>query len=137
MNHFYKMWEDASRGRNDYTTNEVHWSQVPGRDAKWKEETIKNTSPRQFAQEFECDFLGSADTLISPSKLQNIPFHDPIASNAGKTSYGRWKALISKVLNFFNRSHHFFQIHAFVGFRIQEFVGHRLILLRQFFHDLF
>ena len=89
MNHFYKMWEDASRGRNDYTTNEVHWSQVPGRDSKWKEETIKNTSPRQFAQEFECDFLGSADTLISPSKLQTIPFHDPIASNAGLDVYTR------------------------------------------------
>ena len=89
MNHFYKMWEDARRGKNDYVTNEVHWSQVPGRDAKWKEETIKNTSPRQFAQEFECDFLGSADTLISPAKLQNIPFHDPIASNAGLDVYAR------------------------------------------------
>ncbi len=89
MNHFYKMWEDARRGKNDYITNEVHWSQVPGRDAKWKEETIKNTSPRQFAQEFECDFLGSADTLISPAKLQNIPFHDPIASNAGLDVYKR------------------------------------------------
>ena len=89
MNHFYKMWEDARRGKNDYVTNEVHWSQVPGRDNKWKEETIKNTSPRQFAQEFECDFLGSADTLISPAKLQNIPFHDPIASNAGLDVYER------------------------------------------------
>ena len=89
MNHFYKMWEDARRGKNDYITNEVHWSQVPGRDAKWKEETIKNTSPRQFAQEFECDFLGSADTLISPAKLQNIPFHDPIKSNAGLDIYER------------------------------------------------
>ena len=89
MNHFYKMWEDARRGKNDYVTNEVHWSQVPGRDAKWKEETIKNTSPRQFAQEFECDFLGSADTLISPAKLQNIPFHDPIQSNAGLDVYER------------------------------------------------
>ncbi len=89
MNHFYKMWEDARRGKNDYITNEVHWSQVPGRDAKWKEETIKNTSPRQFAQEFECDFLGSADTLISPAKLQNIPFHDPIKSNAGLDVYER------------------------------------------------
>ena len=89
MNHFYKMWEDARRGKNDYVTNEVHWSQVPGRDAKWKEETIKNTSPRQFAQEFECDFLGSADTLINPSKLQTIPFHDPIASNAGLDVYER------------------------------------------------
>ena len=89
MNHFYKMWEDARRGKNDYTTNEVHWSQVPGRDAKWKEETVKNTSPRQFAQEFECDFLGSADTLISPAKLQTIPFADPIKSNAGLDIYER------------------------------------------------
>ena len=83
MNHFYKMWEDARNGKNGYVTNEVHWSQVPGRDAKWKEETMKNTSKRQFAQEFECDFLGSADTLISPAKLQTIPFTDPILSNAG------------------------------------------------------
>ena len=89
MNHFYKMWEDARRGKNDYVTNEVHWSQVPGRDAKWKEETIKNTSPRQFAQEFECDFLGSADTLINPAKLQTIPFADPIKSNAGLDIYER------------------------------------------------
>ncbi len=89
MNHFYKMWEDARNGKNGYVTNEVHWSQVPGRDAKWKEETLKNTSKRQFAQEFECDFLGSADTLISPSKLQAIPFTDPITSNAGLDVYKR------------------------------------------------
>ena len=89
MNHFYKMWEDARNGKNGYVTNEVHWSQVPGRDAKWKEETLKNTSKRQFAQEFECDFLGSADTLIAPSKLQTIPFEDPLSSNAGLDVYQR------------------------------------------------
>jgi len=89
MNHFYKMWEDARNGKNGYTTNEVHWSQVPGRDAKWKEETMKNTSKRQFAQEFECDFLGSADTLISPAKLQAIPFEEPLISNAGLDVYER------------------------------------------------
>jgi hypothetical protein len=89
MNHFYKTWEDARRGKNGYVTNEVHWSQVPGRDDKWKDETIRNTSPRQFAQEFECDFLGSADTLISPAKLQTIPFSDPIKSNAGLDIYER------------------------------------------------
>ena len=89
MNHFYKMWEDARNDKNGYITNEVHWSQVPGRDKKWKEETIKNTSKRQFAQEFECDFLGSADTLISPAKLQCIPFNDPINSNAGLDVFAR------------------------------------------------
>ena len=30
MNMFYKLWHDAERGKNEYTTTEVHWSQVPG-----------------------------------------------------------------------------------------------------------
>jgi hypothetical protein len=46
--------------------------EVPGRDLKWKEQTIANTSEQQFKVEFECEFLGSVDTLIAPSKLKNI-----------------------------------------------------------------
>ena len=83
MNHFYKMWMDAVSGRNGYTYHEVHWSQVPGRDQKWKEETIKNTSQRQFTQEFECEFLGSVDTLISAAKLKALVFEEPITRNKG------------------------------------------------------
>ena len=41
-----------------------------GRDEKWKEETIRNTSATQFASEFECEFLGSVNTLISPAKIK-------------------------------------------------------------------
>jgi hypothetical protein len=91
MNHFYKMWQDAVNGRNDYTYHEVHWSQVPGRDAKWKEQTIKNTSQRQFTQEFECEFLGSVDTLISASKLKALAFEDPISQNKGLDIYEKPK----------------------------------------------
>jgi hypothetical protein len=54
MNLFYKLWVDAINKRNGYKTFEIHWSMVPGRDEKWKEETIKNTSIEQFRQEFEC-----------------------------------------------------------------------------------
>jgi len=81
MNMFYKLWHDAERGKNGYKPLEVHWSQVPGRDQKWKEETIANTSQRQFTQEFECEFLGSVDTLISASKLRTMVYEDPIADN--------------------------------------------------------
>jgi len=81
MNMFYKLWHDAERGKNGYKPLEVHWSQVPGRDQKWKEETIANTSKRQFTQEFECEFLGSVDTLISASKLRTMVYEDPIADN--------------------------------------------------------
>ena len=78
MNHFYKMWTDAEEGNSDYLPIQVHWSQVPGRDEKWKEETIRNTSEEQFRQEFDCEFLGSSNTLIHPSKLKTLVHLKPI-----------------------------------------------------------
>ena len=89
MNMFYKLWHDAEKGKNEYVPTEVHWSQVPGRDAAWKEQTIKNTSEQQFKVEFECEFLGSVDTLISPSKLRTMPYTDPIKQNKGLAIYER------------------------------------------------
>jgi hypothetical protein len=83
MNMFYKLWVDAEEGRNNYIPIEVHWSEVPGRDEKWKEETIRNTSQAQFNTEFECEFLGSIDTLITPYKLKQLTYRKPIQSNAG------------------------------------------------------
>ena len=87
MNMFYKLWVDAEEQRNSYVPIEVHWSEVPGRDAKWKEETIKNTSESQFNTEFECEFLGSIDTLITASKLKTLTYRAPIQSNAGLDVY--------------------------------------------------
>ena len=87
MNHFYKLWVDAQKGRNGYAWNEVHWSKVPGRDAKWKEQTIANTSERQFTQEFDCEFLGSVDTLIAASKLRTLAYDDPITTNGSLDVY--------------------------------------------------
>ena len=82
MNMFYKLWTDAQSKKNDYIPLEVHWSEIPGRDEVWKEETIRNTSQSQFNSEFECEFLGSIDTLIAPHKLKVMPYIDPIQSNA-------------------------------------------------------
>ena len=87
MNMFYKMWNDAIHDRNSYKPIEVHWSEVPGRDEKWKEETIKNTSEQQFRTEFECEFLGSVDTLINSSKLRSMSHIMPEQSNAGLDVY--------------------------------------------------
>jgi hypothetical protein len=87
MNHFYRMWHDAERGANEYVTTEVHWSEVPGRDDAWREQTIKNTSEQQFKVEFECEFLGSVDTLIAPAKLRSLVYENPIKSNQGLDIY--------------------------------------------------
>jgi len=89
MNMFYKIWVDAQEKRNDYIATEVHWSEVPGRDEEWKKETIRNTSESQFNAEFECEFLGSIDTLISAHRLKTLVYRNPIQSNAGLDIYVR------------------------------------------------
>lgn len=83
MNHFYKIWSDANKavgekGKNAYVPIRVYWQDVPGRDEKWKEQTIANTSLRQFRQENECAFLGSAGTLIDGVVLERLVFETPI-----------------------------------------------------------
>ncbi len=82
MNMFYKLWMDAVNKKNDYVPTEVHWSAVPGRDEKWKEQTIRNTSESQFQTEFECEFLGSVDTLINASKIKSMVAIDPKRSGS-------------------------------------------------------
>ena len=87
MNHFYRLWHDAEKGKSEYVPTDVHWSEVPGRDEKWKKTTIKNTSEAQFKVEFECEFLGSVNTLIAPSKLRTLVYDNPIQRNAGLDVY--------------------------------------------------
>ncbi len=87
MNHFYRYWHDAERGKNEYVPTDVHWSEVPGRDEVWKEQTIANTSEQQFKIEFECEFLGSVDTLIAPSKLRTMVYQTPETTSAGLDVY--------------------------------------------------
>ena len=41
----------------------------------------------QFNTEFECEFLGSIDTLITPSKLRTMTYREPTQSNAGLDVY--------------------------------------------------
>ena len=87
MNHFYRMWHDSEQGKNEYVPTEVHWSEVPGRDDAWKEQTIANTSEQQFKIEFECEFLGSVGTLIRPDKLKSLVYYDPIKRHNGLDIY--------------------------------------------------
>lgn len=78
LNMYYKLWVEAEEKRNEFVPIEVHWSDIPGRDREWKEQQIRNTSEEQFRQEFECDFIGSADTLISAHKLKSLTFRKPM-----------------------------------------------------------
>jgi len=87
MNLYYKLWTDAENKRNSYNIIDVHWSEVPGRDEKWKQETIANTSEEQFKREFECEFLGSTNTLVAPHKIKSMSYAEPLTKNAGLSIY--------------------------------------------------
>ena len=87
MELFHKIYKEAVEGKNNFTAVKVHWSEHPKRDEAWEQETRKNIGPEQFAQEFECEFLGSSGTLISGAKLGELSFDDPIAKSEGLTQY--------------------------------------------------
>ncbi len=91
LNHFYKTCEGAREGTNGYEFVEVFWNDVPGRDAAWKLETLQamDYDTEKFAQEYECQFLGSSGTLIEGSKLKSMVPKDPLVQSSGISMYER------------------------------------------------
>jgi len=89
LNHFYKTCEGAKDGTNGYKYVEVPWREVPGRDADWQKDTLASMDfdMQKFAQEFECEFLGSSGTLIDGSKLKQLVARRPIQDRNGLTMY--------------------------------------------------
>ena len=77
-NVFHKLWEGATQGVNEYHPFRVDWWDVPGRDEKWKAQTISNTSQLQFDQEFGNTFFGTGDTLVHAETLLNLRRKEPI-----------------------------------------------------------
>lgn len=71
-NTFYKIWEGATQGINEFNSFRVDWWDVPGRDEAWKQQTIGNTSQLQFDQEFGNTFFGTGDTLINAETLMSF-----------------------------------------------------------------
>lgn len=89
LNMFYKLWVDSEEKRNDYRRVSVEWSETPGRDEKWKNDTIRATSEEQFRVEFGCEFLGSSNTLIAPHVLRRLVHLHPIEERPGFKVYER------------------------------------------------
>ena len=64
-NLFYTLYTEAESGKNNWKAEKILWNEVPGRDEKWKQETIQSIgSEEAFAQEFDCMFLDTGDSFI-------------------------------------------------------------------------
>lgn len=78
FNHFYKIWNEAEQGMNGFHSQFVHWSDMPGRDEKWRKEQFRILGEDKFSQEMEAEFLGSSNTLIHSSDIKNMSPIKPI-----------------------------------------------------------
>jgi hypothetical protein len=89
LNHFYKTCEGAKAGKNGYQFVQVLWTDVPGRDEKWREETLAamDFDTEKFAQEMECEFLGSSGTLIAGWKLKQLVYKEAVKEVGGIIVY--------------------------------------------------
>lgn len=78
MNHFYRMWTEAVEGQSGFKHIEANWRQVPGRDQAWADDQRRILKDEKFLQEMECEFMGSAGTLLSAAALKSLAFVKPM-----------------------------------------------------------
>ncbi|MCS7316910.1 MAG: terminase family protein [Candidatus Dojkabacteria bacterium] len=70
---FYELWKMAIRGENNFwKATKIPWNKHPERDQKWKEEQLAAMGKVKFAQEHECSFTGSSNTLIDGDILETL-----------------------------------------------------------------
>jgi len=63
-NWFHKTWMDAEDGLNDFNFIKLHWTLHPDRDQEWRDEQDKLLGPSLAAQECDCDFITSGQTVV-------------------------------------------------------------------------
>ena len=78
FNMFHKYWNDAENGTNDFIPFKVHWTAVPDRGQEWKKKIESTIGADAFRQEYEAEFLGSSNTLVSYEKLQELSYNNPL-----------------------------------------------------------
>ena len=61
---FHETYIKAESGQNEFHAVNLPWQVHPDRDHEWFEVETKNMSRRQIAQEYECNFNTSGDTVI-------------------------------------------------------------------------
>jgi Terminase large subunit, T4likevirus-type, N-terminal len=93
-NWFHKTFTGAEAGSNGFVAIKLPWTVHPERNQKWRDEQDAILGPRNAAQECDCDFSTSGDTVISPDILNwyiETYQKDPIAKGAFDGNLWRWE----------------------------------------------
>ena len=87
-NMFHKIYSEAEQELNDFNCLKLPWDVHPERDQEWFEKESRNMSKREIAQELECSFNMSGETLLSGEDLDRILKED-IQEPKYKTGFDR------------------------------------------------
>jgi len=75
-NLFYRLYQGALNGDNNWKSERIDWWEIPGRDEKWKKDTIKTLGSQEaFDQEFGNEFLHGGESSIN-QELYDIMHQD-------------------------------------------------------------
>ena len=92
-NWFHQTYVDADEGRNSFFTTKLPWDVHPERDKDWYEKETRNMSNRDIAQELECNFNMSGETVIHPADIQRMlkAVRDPKYRTGFDRNYHIWE----------------------------------------------
>ena len=87
-NWFHQTYSDAETQNNDFHPTVLPWDVHPDRDKQWFDKETRNMSRRQIAQELECNFNTSGESVIHPDDINNMETHT-ICEPKYKTGFDR------------------------------------------------
>jgi len=93
-NWFHKMWVEGENGINGFNTIKLHWTEHPERNQTWRDEQTRVLGAKGAAQECDCDFVSSGDTVIDPQLLmwyKETYVMNPIEKTGFDGNLWRWE----------------------------------------------
>jgi hypothetical protein len=93
-NWFHQTWLGAEESRNPFNTIRLHWTVHPERDQRWRDEQEKLLGQKKAAQECDCDFVSSGETVIEPETLmfyKETYIQDPIEKGGFDGNLWKWE----------------------------------------------
>ena len=93
-NWFHQTWLGAEESRNPFNTIRLHWTVHPERDQTWRDQQEELLGAKKAAQECDCDFVSSGETVIEPETLmfyKETYIQEPIEKGGFDGNLWKWE----------------------------------------------
>ena len=93
-NFFHRMWNKAEEGANGFTPIRLPWTVHPERNEEWRKQQDDELGLRMAAQECDCDFTTSGNTVFEPELMNFVEktnICDPVEKRGIDGSFHIWE----------------------------------------------